>query len=30
VREEMQTILTLLGVGTVRGLGPEFLQKVQP
>ncbi|GAA1216568.1 alpha-hydroxy acid oxidase [Pseudonocardia alaniniphila] len=29
VREEMQTILTLLGVGSVRDLGPEFLQNVQ-
>jgi 4-hydroxymandelate oxidase len=30
VREEMQTVLTLLGVGSVCDLGPQFLQKVQP
>ena len=30
VREEMQTVLTLLGVGSVRELGPDLLQKVQP
>ncbi|WP_433556057.1 alpha-hydroxy acid oxidase [Pseudonocardia xinjiangensis] len=30
LRDEMRTILTLLGAGSVRELGPAFLQEVQP
>ncbi|GAA1203575.1 alpha-hydroxy acid oxidase [Pseudonocardia alaniniphila] len=30
LREEMRTVLTLLGAGSVRDLGPDFLQKAQP
>lgn len=29
MREEMKTVLTLLGVGSVRELGPDFLQKTE-
>ena len=30
MRDEMQTVLTLLGVASVRDLGPHFLQEAQP